>query len=108
MEYSVEEYILGNTCARYVFTNGKVFLNLLPVVVSDKPTENFVRYEVDNQFADHIDWYSGWSKTVKPGDSFKAPKACIAAIKGDIADLADVMLRARESNIEEYGNELIL
>ncbi len=67
----------------------------------------FSRYGRDISFTGGLGdvKYSGWYKKVMPGESFKAPVAYIAAVKGDIADLADVMLRTREPAIEAYGEE---
>ena len=49
--------------------------------------------------------YGNWSKTVNSGESFTAPKALIAAVKGDITDISDVFLKMRDKDIVAYGEE---
>ena len=49
--------------------------------------------------------YGSWFKTIKNGDSFSAPKAHIAVVKGGIADLSDVFLKMRERERVAYGEE---
>lgn len=68
---------------------------------------DFSRYGRDISFSGGIGGkkYGNWTKIIKSKERFTAPKAYIAAIKGDIADLADVMLRMRECAIHAYGEE---
>ncbi len=68
---------------------------------------DFSRYGRDISFTCGIGdkKYSNWWKVIKSGESFTAPKAYIAAVNGDIADLSDVMLRMREDDINAYGEE---
>ncbi len=65
----------------------------------------FSRYGRDISFTGGIGdkKFGGWSKTVKPGESFTAPKAYIAAVSGSIEDMADVMLKMRDRSIDAYG-----
>lgn len=49
--------------------------------------------------------YGNWFKTVENGESFTAPKAIIAAVKGDISDLSDVFLKMRDRDVDAYGEE---
>lgn len=49
--------------------------------------------------------YGNWSKTVNSGESFTAPKALVAAVKGDITDISDVFLKMRDKDIVAYGEE---
>ena len=49
--------------------------------------------------------YGDWSKVIKSGESFNAPKAHIAAVKGGIADISDVFLKMRERDICAYGED---
>lgn len=47
--------------------------------------------------------FGRWIKRVENGSSFTAPKALIAAVHGDISDLADVFLKMRDKDIASYG-----
>ncbi len=47
--------------------------------------------------------FGRWTKEVKCGESFTAPKTLIAAVCGDISDIADVFLKMREKDIDVYG-----
>ena len=49
--------------------------------------------------------YGNWSKSVKNGESFTAPKALIACVKGDISELSDVFLKMRNKDVDAYGEE---
>lgn len=49
--------------------------------------------------------FGNWFKIVKNGESFNAPKAHIATVKGGIEDLSDVFLKMRERDILAYGEE---
>ena len=49
--------------------------------------------------------YGSWYKTVNDGESFTAPKALVAAVKGDITDISDVFLKMRDKDIVAYGEE---
>ena len=49
--------------------------------------------------------YSNWFKTVKPNESFAAPKAYIAAVKGDIADLSYEFEKMHCREVEAYGEK---
>ncbi len=46
-----------------------------------------------------------WTKNIKDGESFTAPKALIAAATGDISELADIFLKMRDKEIKAYGEE---
>ena len=47
--------------------------------------------------------FGNWAKNIKPGESFTSPKALIAAVHGDISDLADIFLNMRNKDIKAYG-----
>lgn len=49
--------------------------------------------------------YGNWSKRVENGESFTAPKALIACVKGDISDISDALLKMRNKDIDAYGEE---
>ena len=49
--------------------------------------------------------FGNWTKNIKDGESFTAPKALIAAVKGNISDLADIFLKMRNKDIEAYGEK---
>ncbi|MEE0866902.1 MAG: glycoside hydrolase family 36 protein [Clostridia bacterium] len=50
-------------------------------------------------------YFGNWFKTVKNGESFSAPKALIAAVKGDISELSDIFLKMRARDVDAYGEE---
>ncbi len=47
--------------------------------------------------------FGKWTKRIENGGEFTTPKAFIAAVHGDISDLADVFLRMRDKDIAAYG-----
>lgn len=49
--------------------------------------------------------FGNWAKDINSGESFTAPKALVAAVHGDIADLADTFLKMREKDIKSYGKD---
>lgn len=49
--------------------------------------------------------FGNWFKVIKSGESFSAPKAHIAAVKGGIEDLSDVFLKMRERDISAYSKD---
>ncbi len=49
--------------------------------------------------------FCGWKKTVKNGESFKAPKAFIAAVKGDVYDACHAVCDMQRTAQEAYGEE---
>ena len=49
--------------------------------------------------------YSNWAKTVKPNESFAAPKAYVAAVKGGIADLSYEFEKMHRRDVDAYGEK---
>ena len=49
--------------------------------------------------------FANWSKIIKSGESFQAPPAYVTAVKGGIADASDRILRMRDADIDNYGEE---
>lgn len=49
--------------------------------------------------------FCGWKKTVKKGEGFKAPKAYIATVKGDIFDACHAVTDMQKTAQLEYGEK---
>lgn len=49
--------------------------------------------------------FSGWEKVIKPGESFKAPVAYVAAAKGDIQDVCAALSDMQKPAYLAYGEE---
>ncbi len=49
--------------------------------------------------------FCGWKKTLKNGESFKAPKAFIATVKGDVFDACHAVCDMQKTAQEAYGEK---
>jgi len=49
--------------------------------------------------------FNGWSRTLQAGESFKAPKAYIATVKGDISDACAALCDMQKPAYEAYGEK---
>ncbi len=47
--------------------------------------------------------FGNWFKIIRNGESFTAPKALIAGVKGNISELSDVFLKMRSKDVDAYA-----
>ncbi len=112
MDYSVKEYVFGKTRVRYVFVGEKVFMQLLPEDCADTPTDNYGKYTVDYQFADHVDWYPGALAHIQLAHHSRSPYVDGCKLSKSFKDLKFKEQKSSENQVEtvlfsEEGYEIV-